>query len=91
MCVHVYVPRNLQIALRKLKINRMSANLQIGTQSADCEILIAQTVKPQVLLQQPQIPPLLYNMFLLQTKNKYKIKTDIVVLEVLLKGIIIHN
>ena len=51
---------NLQIALRKLKINRMRANLQIGTQSADCAILIAQTVKPQVLLQQPQIPPLLY-------------------------------
>ena len=31
-------------------------------QSADCTILIAQTVKPQVLLQQPQIPPLLYNI-----------------------------
>ena len=79
-------------------------------QSADCvaqtedqqnacrSALIAQTVKPQVLLQQPQIPPLLYNIFLLQisqTKNKYiqqhKIKTDIVMLEFLLKGIIIHN
>ena len=29
-------------------------------QSADWAILIAQTVEPQVLLQQPQIPPLLY-------------------------------
>ena len=29
-------------------------------QSADCAILIKQTVEPRVLLQQPQIPPLLY-------------------------------
>ena len=36
--------RNLQIALRKLKIHRLRANLQIGTQSADCAILIAQSV-----------------------------------------------
>ena len=42
---------NLQIVLRKLKIHRMCANLQIGTHSADC----VQTVEPQVLLQQPQI------------------------------------
>ena len=64
MYIIIYVPRNLGICaicrLRKLKIHRMRANLQIGTQSADCAILIAQTVEPQVLLQQPQIPPLLY-------------------------------
>ena len=34
-----------------------SADLQIGTQSADCAILIAETVEPQVLLQQLQILP----------------------------------
>ena len=53
--------RNLQIALRKLKMHRMRVNLQIGMHSVDCTILIPQTVEPQVqvLLQQPQIPPLL--------------------------------
>ena len=77
---------NLQIELRKLKI-------QIGTLSADCAILIVQTVEPQVLLQQPQIPPLIYFycrfQLLSQTKNKkmsiqqHKIKANIVMLEFL--------
>ena len=35
-------------------------------QSADCAILIAQSVEPQVLLQQLQIPPCCINIFLLQ-------------------------
>ena len=39
---------NLQIALRKLKIHRMRANLQIGTHSADSAIIIMQTVEPQI-------------------------------------------
>ena len=56
----IYVPHNLQIALRKLKIYRIRANLQIGTQSADCEILIAQSADCAIIIVQtvePQIPP----------------------------------
>ena len=49
--------RNLQIALRKLKIHRMRANLQIGTQSADCAILIVQSADCVVQTVEPQIPP----------------------------------
>ena len=61
---------------------------QNACQSADCTILIAQTVEPQVLLQQPQSFPRCIKW----TKNKEEMSTtkqkliyNIIILELLIK------
>ena len=49
--VHVYMYMHIHVYTyvpRKLKIHRMRANLQIGKHSADCAIIIVQTVEPQI-------------------------------------------